>query len=259
MTPEELLRNAVRKVFVTEDSADSEDHLDWAKTILSYVNARTQITGQAMGEIRKRIQSEFPDVRFGVILNKDSFDWTGGADFEGMVGKVDEVWCDVEVIDVVPNGIEVYAYALDRSRYWADAFFEYASDRRFIATSLGIRRADRTKILSLIHDRYVKYDTANNLSLPVVTAFKNMDFLSGFVGNIFNNTIYERILSHLRREITKINKAGEDKNESAEEVVDKERVLAYIATLAKWTENEKTIGRDQVVGLAQQLFDFLGG
>lgn len=247
--PDEIVQEAIRKGYIS--SSEDPIYHDWAQTIINYVRVRTKITGSAVGKIREAVKAKFPHLRVGAIINTNSFDWTGGSDLRGLIGHIDEVWLDTDDLTnyTAPSEIEIYAYTLDRSRYRVDAFFEYASDRILMETTLGTGRHTVEGLLEIMRERAVRLETANNLDKTVVTSFSEMSFISGFVGIPFDKTIYQSILQAVRKEATLI---AETINKG-EINISSDKFREYMIHLVQLVEQGVSLGRREIIGLAAQM------
>lgn len=245
-SPEQLVDLAIKDEFV---SHDDEQARRWAQIILDYIRVRSKVTGMAVGELRQGIKSSFPNKRVGAILNRRSFDWTGGTDLHGLAGQVDEVWLDIEDIatSTVPPNLDVFAYTADRARYRIDAFFELASDRRYLEAAL--RRDGTESVMERLRDRAAGLGQVQNLSKTFVDSVQKMDYLAGFVGIPYDKKIYQQIVQTVMEELVVMAADMQQKSST----VPKDLVRQYVASLIQYREEGNELNRREIVGLAAQL------
>jgi hypothetical protein len=244
-TPEQLVDLAIKEEYIDKDD---EKALRWAQVILDYIRVRSKVTGIALGELSQGIKARFPTKRVGAILNKASFDWTGGTDLHGIAGQVDEAWLDTDDLtaDNVPPGLEVFAYAADRARYRIDAFFEIASDRRFLEAA--VRREGVDYITGRLSDRLGQLSQVQNLDKTFVNSISKMKYLAGFVGIPFEKKIYQHIFEAAREEAA-IMAADVQKKPSS---FSKDLVKQYIIALVQYVEDGNELTKKEIVSLAAQ-------
>lgn len=246
-SPEQLVDIAIKDEFVKQDD---EKTLSWAQTILSYIKVRSKVTGTAIGALRDRIKSISSQLPVVTITNSPSFDWTGGVDLQGLAGQVDEVWTDIDDLTpaAVPPGIEILAYSVDRSRYRIDAFFEFASDRRFLERSMQTDTAS-VNVIERITERANLLGTANNLNKTLVNSFRKLDFIKGFVGIPYEKKIFQDIVQSIQEQ----SRLFRPEDEHQVPKVPLELVRKYIGALVQYREQGNELNTREIVGFAAQM------
>ncbi|MFN8440106.1 MAG: hypothetical protein U0175_05010 [Caldilineaceae bacterium] len=245
-TPEQLVDLAIKEEYVR---TDDEQTRRWAQVVLDYIRARSKVTGIMVGEICHRIKQSFPSIRTGAILNNAFFDWTGGTDMHGMTGQIDEVWLDIEdsTAATVPANLNVLAYTADRARYRIDAFFEIASDRRFIESAVS--RQGVEYIIGRLRERAGQLGQVQNLNKTFVNSISKMDYLEGFVGIPYDKKLYLQVMQAVTEEANLMAADIQVKPST----VSKELVRQYIALLVQNREQGNDLNRREIIGLAGQL------
>jgi hypothetical protein len=249
-TPEQLVDLAIKDEFIGRDDDQART---WAQLILAYIRVRSKITGIAVGDITRGIKEAFPNIRVGAILNTSSFDWTGGMDMHGVAGQVDEVWLDVEdtTAATTPPGLDVLAYAGVRARYRIDAFFQIASDRRFL--EMASRGDDLPGVLQQLNRRMVEVGQVQNLNRIFAKSIEKMEYFKGFVGIPYERKLFQQIVQTVAAQMDLM--AGEIQ-EVKPSTVSKDLVRKYIGLLVQYREEGNELNRREIIGLAAQ-FDLI--
>jgi len=245
-SPEQIVDLSIKGEFIQQDDDQSRA---WAQILLDYIKTRSRVTGSAIGEISQRIKSSIPEIRIGCIINSEEFDWTGGTDLQNLSGRLDEVWLDLQDLTskTAPTNLEIIAYAADRARYRIQAFFEFASDKRFLRNRIQTESIE--SIDALIQSSLNSMESSQNLNKTFVFSLEKMDFVSGFAGIPFERKFYQRVLQNIKEELTIISNDIQRKPTT----FSKETIKQYIALLVKYREDGNELNRREIIGLAAQL------
>ena len=151
----------------------------WANKILSYARARSQLTANAIANI---LQDVPESVQKAIILDGSRFGWTSGTSPVAIKGIVNQVWTQVETFTAKPpDGVELYHYMFNRTRYTLDAFFNILSDRNLISRA-SVNNTIYLKIREQAMNRALKVIQANQLSRAGLNVADANPLISGIVG-----------------------------------------------------------------------------
>lgn len=176
--PAQVIVASKSKKIYDENMKDSAER--WADKIITYADARSQVTAQAIKNILQVIDDQ--KVKKAIILDGSRFEWTSGTSPIAIKGIVDQVWTQVETFtDKPPEGVELYHYMFGRARYTLDNFFNLLSDRNLL-TRASVNNAMYIKIREQAQSRALKVMQSNQLSLSGLNVAAENPLISGIVG-----------------------------------------------------------------------------
>lgn len=198
MTPEELLSVCRRKGFLSRPWAEgrgSESLTKWARMLITYFRARSELTVAFMNELFSAILNEAGPVARVVIAEDSEWNWTTGAFFDHLDDKdlCDELWFCPSLNRLSTKNVDGHAYMWSRARYLLDHMFgtvwRTGDSSTVFGTKLGHVNLPALIQMRIQHTMAGDLSgVANRLALPIGT-----DRLVGYVGAALNERIADRI------------------------------------------------------------------
>jgi hypothetical protein len=137
--------------------------LEQARTLLRYIEIRHQQVVETAHRVFSDAFNELEGVgpKRAIIMEGAKYDWTAGLQLARLdttdrkEGGFDELWFHPTSPELLPANVRYRPYMWRRSRYFLDAFFEFAfsvSDKTMRATT-GVGRLSEESAKDMLHER----------------------------------------------------------------------------------------------------------
>jgi hypothetical protein len=173
-----------RGIFDADLIGADESPTAWARAILSYVEARSQVTASALGTLGAECRGR--KIVYSVVTGDVDFDWTTGVDLWHLSSEqVDQVWTDTGDLTEMdlPTDVGIFHYLSQRSRYILDSYFESISQMlRILDLLADAEPGRRQQAMAQIRTRSAGALAADQLRRANVAALEFQGIFQGYVG-----------------------------------------------------------------------------
>jgi hypothetical protein len=196
---------------VFEDKSNANLRVQ-AQLLLDYIRVRHEQTVAAVQQVFTQALREVAGVSRVLITEGVYYGWTGGLllerlDVASSAGRpYDEIWFDPSSTDLVLQHLPFRSYMWQRSRYFIDAFWDFASSAadpvRRATTSIARLSEERAK--EIIRSRLAKaIGTAMTgrtslVALPNLRTEGDESQRAGFIGVALSREVGERFIEAIR-------------------------------------------------------------
>lgn len=214
-TPEDVIGLSRQKGFDKSfEDKSSANLLSKASDVLDYIRARHKQTILAMDRVFEEALRGLDDVPQRIIICEgQDYAWTSGIQIDALDKDVfqkehtllDEVWFDVRSSEAPLEKLEYRAYMASRSRYFVDAFFQFAANatNAEARANTGIARLSVAEVKEQLRVRLAQaMGTLSTGKTALSTLPPNQDQdnsakRAGFVGVGLSREIGEKIIEGL--------------------------------------------------------------